>query len=67
MVVVLPESFPRDGSARNFAEPNSRATPQSLDPRSKMEKVVPEMERQRFRYGYNPRDKLHLAVDDGWR
>jgi len=45
--VVLPDPFREMGRGGTPRRPNSRATPQGLNQRSKMEKVVPKMEHQR--------------------
>jgi len=47
VVVVLPDPFRGMGAWRNSTETNSRAMPQGLDQRSKMEEVVPKMARRR--------------------
>jgi len=40
--------LPRDGGVKELPRrPNSRATPQGMDQRSKMEEVVPKMARRR--------------------
>jgi len=46
VVVVLPDPFRGMGAWRTPRRPNSRATPQGLDQRSKMEEVVPKMARR---------------------
>jgi len=53
--VGVTRPFPRDGGAEEFfGDTNSRATPQGLDQKSKMEEVVPKMARRRGSDTDNP-------------
>jgi len=47
VVVVPPDPFRGMGRGGTTRRPSSRATPQGLDQRSKMEEVVPKMARRR--------------------
>jgi len=46
MKAVITDHFQGMGGRAILRGPNSRATPQSLDPRSKMEEVMPKMARK---------------------
>ena len=47
VVVVLPDPFRGMGARRNSAETNSRATPQGLDHRSRIEREEPKIDLRR--------------------
>jgi len=56
VVVVLSDPFRRIGRGGTPRRPNSRATPQGLDQRAKIEEVVPKMARRIFQMARRIKD-----------